>query len=174
MSDSTKPAEPPRRAFHFCGCPYRVAFATPGFLCYRSRTMPIDWSDNILLADLAAEPELAEELSAIFDRLKIPASLPQGAARRGDAKPALDVTVPSVVLNFSSVTYLNSSHIAALLRMRKRLIEAGRSFVLCSLNDELWTMMGLAGLDKVFQFAPDTMTALARVQIAEENGGREA
>ncbi|MCC6322953.1 MAG: STAS domain-containing protein [Phycisphaerales bacterium] len=124
--------------------------------------MPIDWSDNIILADLTAEPELAEELSAIFDRLRPAKDQPR------------DRKVPSVVLNFASVSYVNSSHIAALLRMRKRLIEVGRSLVLCSLNDDLWTMMGLTGLDKVFQFAPDTMTALARVQIADQTGSQEA
>lgn len=132
--------------------------------------MPIEWSDNIILADLAGEPELAEELSAIFDRLK--AARPGGAS--GEGRAGVAGRVPSVVLNFASVLYLNSSHIAALLRMRKRLIEAGRSLVLCSLNDDLWTMMGLTGLDRVFQFAPDTMTALARVQIAEETGSQEA
>ena len=31
-------------------------------------------------------------------------------------------------------------------------------------------MMLLTGLDKVFQYAPDTMTALAQVQLQTERG----
>lgn len=143
--------------------------------------MPIDWSDKIILAELSDEPELAEELAAIFERLKVPATQPQGAERltappgaAGPPRAPECDDMPSVVLNFSAVTYLNSSHIASLLRMRKQIMECGRSLVLCNLGDELWTMIGLTGLDKVFQFAPDTMTALARVQLADERGGRDA
>lgn len=124
--------------------------------------MPIDWNDNIVLAELADEPELAEELSAIFARLT------DKPAVGGDS-----TRLPSVVLNFASVSYLNSSHIAALLRLRKRLLESGSGMVLCSLNDEIMSMIGLTGLEKVFQFAPDTMTALARVQIDAELRGHD-
>jgi anti-anti-sigma factor len=113
--------------------------------------MPTDWSDGIVLADLSDEPELAEEFSAIAERLK--------------ATPT--EKLPHVVLNFGGVSYLNSSHIAALLRMRKRVVEGRKQLVLCSMSDQVWAVMLLTGLDKVFQFAPDTMTALARVQITD-------
>jgi anti-anti-sigma factor len=73
-----------------------------------------------------------------------------------------------VVLNFAGVTYLNSSHIAALLRMRKRLMELGRSLVLCSMGDDVWSVILLSGLDKVFRYAPDPMTALAGLQLDEQ------
>jgi len=121
--------------------------------------MPTEWAEGILLAELSDEPELSEEFSAIFARIITrPGEAPAGA-------------VPHVVLNFSGVSYLNSSHIAAMLRMRKRLLEARKTLVLCSLGDEVWSMMLLTGLDKVFQFSPDTMTALARVQLEQEGGG---
>ena len=73
-----------------------------------------------------------------------------------------------MVLNFAGVTYLNSSHIAALLRMRKRLMELGRSLVLCSMGDDVWSVILLSGLDKVFRYAPDPMTALAGLQLDEQ------
>ena len=122
--------------------------------------MPTEWAEGILLAELSDEPELSEEFSAIFARVNV---------RPGEA--AAGGAVPHVVLNFSGVSYLNSSHIAAMLRMRKRLMEARKTLVLCSLGDEVWSMMLLTGLDKVFQFSPDTMTALARVQLEQEGGG---
>jgi anti-anti-sigma factor len=121
--------------------------------------MPTDWSDGILLSDLSDEPELAEEFSAVVARLK---NTPTDK-------------LPHVVLNFGGVSYLNSSHIAALLRMRKRVQEGHRQLVLAALSDEVWSIMLLTGLDKVFQFAPDTMTALARVQLGDAaSGGTEA
>src|SRR5690606_24205158 len=80
--------------------------------------MPIDWSDNITIAELADEPERSEEFAAIWGRLN-----------DGEAPGP----IPHLVLNFSGVTYLNSSHLAQLLRMRKRLGELNRQLVLCSL-----------------------------------------
>ncbi len=141
--------------------------------------MPTDWSEGILLSDLADEPELSEEFSAVFSRLRSSEGGGEddgpsfGSARdgsRGEEPLSPGDPVPHVVLNFSGVSYLNSSHIAALLRMRKRLVEAGKQLVLCSMGDEVWSMMLLTGLDKVFQFAPDPLTALASVQLKQQEG----
>lgn len=141
--------------------------------------MPTDWSEGILLSDLADEPELSEEFSAVFARLRSGPGAEEdgppafGSARegaRGEKPLSPEDPVPHVVLNFSGVSYLNSSHIAALLRMRKRLVEAGKQLVLCSMGDEVWSMMLLTGLDKVFQFAPDPLTALASVQLKQQEG----
>lgn len=111
--------------------------------------MATDWSDNIVIADLTDEPELSEELNELYARLK-------------DTAPA---RMPHVVLNLSSVTYLNSSNIAQFLRLRKRLIETDRKLKLCSVGDAVWSIMLLTGLDKVFVFAPDKATAIASLQM---------
>ncbi len=118
--------------------------------------MPTEWSEGILLCDLADEPELSEELSAVFGRIK---NLPPEK-------------MPHLVLNFGGVSYLNSSQIAALLRLRKRLAENAppRQLVLAALSDEVWSVLTLTGLDKVFHVSPDTMTALARVQLDGADG----
>ena len=112
--------------------------------------MPTEWSEGIVLCDLGDEPELSEEIAALVEQLK--------------ATPV--PKIPSVVLNFGGVSYLNSSHIASLLRVRKRVAEGKRSMVLASMSDEVWSIMLMTGLDKIFETAPDTMTALARVQLA--------
>jgi anti-anti-sigma factor len=116
--------------------------------------MPTDWAPGILLSDLADEPELSEELSAVY----------------GQVKKIPNDKLPSIVLNFAGVAYLNSSQIAALLRLRKRLMEGRKQLILAGLRDQVWSVMLLTGLDKVFQFAPDTMTALARVQLDGADG----
>lgn len=114
-----------------------------------------DWSEAIVLAQLPDEPELAEELSALASRLS---STPAGKGKH-------------LVLDFGQVTYLNSSHIAGLLRLRKRVSESGKRLVICSMSDELMSVLLLTGLDKVFVSAPDTMTALARIQLESEDQG---
>jgi anti-anti-sigma factor len=115
--------------------------------------MSTDWSDRILLADLGDEPELSEELASVFQRVAA-------------AQPP---SVPDVVLNFAGVTYLNSSNIAQVLRLRRRLTECERKLVLCAIGDPVWSTMLLTGLDKVFTFAPDTASAIASLQLG---GGR--
>lgn len=112
--------------------------------------MATEWSEGIVLAQLGDEPELSEELSGVYARFG-------GQDREGE--PA------HVVLNFTGVTYLNSSHIASLLRLRKRVHDAGKKLILCSVNDQIWSMILLTGLDKVFTFSPDPATALASVRI---------
>src|SRR5262245_57315499 len=113
--------------------------------------MATEWSDKIVIAELADEPALSDELADITSRL-------------------LKHTGPSphLVLNFSQVTYVNSSNLAQLLRLRKMLTEAGRTLKLCSVNDQVWSVFLVTGLDKVFRFAPDPMTALAGLQLEDE------
>lgn len=115
--------------------------------------MPTDWSDSILISDLNDEPQLSEELSSIIDRTEDPATASK-----------------NVVLNFSSVSYVSSSHLAQLLRMRKALQDSGKRLVLCSVNDNIWSVFLMTGLDRVFRFAPDPMTALATLQLEGESG----
>ncbi|MEL6329640.1 MAG: STAS domain-containing protein [Planctomycetota bacterium] len=117
--------------------------------------MAIDWSDNIVLAQLSDEPDLSDELGGLIDRV-------------GQVTAHPDASVPNVVLDFSSVGYVNSSNLAQLLRLSKRLSEAGRQLRLAGVADEVWSVMMVTGLDKVFRFAPDTMTALAGLQIESE------
>jgi len=132
--------------------------------------MPTDWGDNILISHLSDEPELSEEFAAVFSELNERAEL-EAKARGGSIDAAGGGAGPHVVLDFGGVTYLNSSHIAQMLRMRKKLTELGRSLVLCSMSDDVWSVISLSGLDKIFRHAPDPMTALAGLQI--ENDPRE-
>jgi anti-anti-sigma factor len=111
-------------------------------------TVPTDWSDAIVISDLADEPQLSEELGSLIDRFE------------ADNKPD-----KSVVLNFGAVSYVSSSHLAQLLRLRKAVASEDRSLVLCAVGDQLWSVFLMTGLDRVFRFAPDPLTALATLQI---------
>jgi anti-anti-sigma factor len=102
-----------------------------------------------MISDLADEPQLSEELATLCERVV-------SAAPR---------TAKHVVLNFSSVNYISSSHLAQMLRLRKRLADHGRMLVVCSMSENVWSVMMLTGLDRVFRYAQDPMTALATLQI---------
>jgi len=114
--------------------------------------MPTDWSDNIVICDLADEPEMSEELNNLFNRL--------------NETPA--ARTPNAIVNLADVTYVNSSNIAQLLRIRRLLVERERSMRVCSVADAVWSIMLLTGLDKVFQFTPDKATAIASFQLESE------
>ena len=120
--------------------------------------MSTDWSENIVIAELSDEPALSDELAGIIQRLQ-------------DHKDHVPHPHPHVVLNFAAVSYLNSSNLAQLLRLRKALAEHKRQLKICSVKDELWSVFLVTGLDKVFRFAPDPMTALAGLQIEDADAG---
>ncbi len=114
--------------------------------------MATEWSDDIAIADLADEPALSEELSQLIDRV---------GQTEGDQ-------APHVVLNFGQVNHVHSSNLAQLLRLRSRMNERGKRLLLCSLSEDVWQVLKVTGLDKVFRFAPDPMTALATLQLEQE------
>ena len=105
------------------------------------------WSDEILLAELPVEPGLSEDLIAIADEIA--------------AHPR------HVVLSFAGVVTLNSSNLAQILRIRKQVIEHDRKLRLAALPDNVWNVLSVTGLDRIFDFAEDVPTALASLQMDE-------
>ncbi|MCK4872344.1 MAG: STAS domain-containing protein [Phycisphaerales bacterium] len=112
--------------------------------------MPTDWSDAIRVADLSDEPEFSEELANLTSQIQ---------AKHGK----------HAVLDLSGVSYLNSSHIAQLLRLRRELTEQERKLHLCGVRDPVWSVMLITGLDKVFDFFENKATAITALQINDAN-----
>ena len=114
--------------------------------------MPInEWSEDILIAELSDEPSFSDDLGALIRRLDTKGKGP----------------LPDIILNMGGVTYLNSSNIAQLLRVRQMLVNAGRKLRLCAVRDQVWSVMLITGLDKFFEFTGDVATSLASLQIGE-------
>lgn len=110
--------------------------------------MPIEnWSENILMVELQDDPAFTDDVNALQDQV--------------GGNPNVDV-----VLNFAGVNYLNSSNIAKLLKLRKKLHAHGRKLVLCGVETNVWGLFMVTGLDKVFTFEDNLANALASVQIA--------
>ena len=105
------------------------------------------WSENILLADLQDDPAFSDDLVAVGEQVA--------------ANPNLDV-----VLNFAQITYLNSSNIARLLKLRKTVcISNRRKLKICGVNTHVWGVFLVTGLEKVFEFTDDVAMGLTSVQI---------
>jgi anti-anti-sigma factor len=112
--------------------------------------MPINpWSSDIYIAELSDEPLFSEDMHVLLQQLE----------------EAGEQRLPHVIVNLQNVTYLNSSNIAQLLRLRKKLLPKDRRLRLCSLNDSVWSALLITGLDNVFDFTEDVSTALASLQI---------
>ena len=104
-----------------------------------------DWSDDVILAEVASDPDFTDELNMMVDRL---------------GKDAKDV-----VVNFSKVKYLNSSNISLLLKLRKLLLDNKHKLMLCEIHVQVWGVFLLTGLDAIFDVAEDTASALASLQM---------
>ena len=113
--------------------------------------MAADWSDDIVVANLSDEPALSDELGSLLQRVE-------------SCEPQ---QTPWIVLNFTDVTYMNSSNIAQLLRMRTLLDGAGRDMRLCSVSDQVWSVFMVTGLDKVFHFTENPAVAIATLQMEQ-------
>jgi anti-sigma B factor antagonist len=107
-----------------------------------------NWSENIVVVELQEDPAFADDLNSVIEQ----------TAERNDV---------DVVLDFAAVNYVNSSNIAKLLKLRKRLINNKRRLVLCGIDTNVWGLFLVTGLDKVFEFADSVATGLACVQLSE-------
>jgi anti-anti-sigma factor len=118
--------------------------------CGTLADMPLnDWSDSIVIAELSDEPAFSEDLDALQSRLE--------EGKNG--------AVPDVILDMRGVSYLNSTNIAQLLRLRKKLILSNRRLRICAVNDSVWSVLLTTGLDAVFSFTEDVSTSLASLQL---------
>jgi anti-anti-sigma factor len=110
--------------------------------------MPIEkWSDQISIVHLCDDPQFSEELDTL--------------AMQNKNRPV------DVVLDMKAVQHINSSNISQLLKLRKRSVADEKRMILCQMNNQVWGVFLVTGLDKVFEFADNVMLALATLQIDE-------
>lgn len=105
------------------------------------------WSDRILIVELQNDPAFSDDMLAVGDEL-------------GD-KPHVDL-----IMDFSGLTYLNSSNIAKLLKVRKLLLGQGRRLILAGATTQVYSMFIVTGLEKIFEFVDNTAEALATIQLS--------
>ena len=111
------------------------------------------WSDEITVVELSDSPQFADDMVSLLEQL---AGAPS-----------------DVVLNFAGVGFINSSDVAKLLRLRKKMMTLHRRLMLCDVTVQVHGIFKVTGLDKMFEFAGDIATALAAVQLAAGPGEGE-
>jgi anti-anti-sigma factor len=102
------------------------------------------WSDSIVLAHLATDPQFSEELDTLLSMI------PPGK---------------SAVLDLAAVHFVNSSNIAHMLRLRQRISQQSGKLILCNIGKTIWSTFLITGLDKIFDIGEDVPTALATIQL---------
>ena len=110
--------------------------------------MPLEeWSDDVYLVELQDDPSFSDDVNAVLEAVET-------------------ATVRDVVLNFADVTFLNSSNIAKLLKLRKTVVVSNhRRLIFCGIGTHIWGVFLVTGLDKVFEMADDVASGLTSVQM---------
>ncbi|MCL2329721.1 MAG: STAS domain-containing protein [Phycisphaerae bacterium] len=108
-----------------------------------------NWSDNVLLVELADDPQFTDDMNSVLETIGVRDNL-------------------DVVINLQSVTFVNSSNIAKLLKLRKTLVARSRKLRLCAINTHVWGVFLVMGLDKIFDVYNDVATGLASLHFADK------
>jgi anti-anti-sigma factor len=105
-----------------------------------------NWSENVILVNLAKEPDMGEELQTVIDVVS-------------------ENRTQSVVVDFADADIVTSSSIAKLLKLRKVLHDNNQTLVFCSVKPKTRSIFNVTGLDSVFDFMDDQFIALASLQL---------
>jgi anti-anti-sigma factor len=105
-----------------------------------------NWSENIILVDLPAEPLMGDELKTVSDIVK----------DRGDC---------DVVMDFSNIDIITSSSLSKLLKLRKTLMDGDHQLVFCNVAAATKGIFAVTGLEGIFRVVEDKFVALAGLQL---------
>ena len=105
-----------------------------------------NWSDNVILVNLAQEPDMGEELLTVIGMVTDEENL-------------------DIVVDFADVDIVTSSSIAKLLKLRKVLCDNEQRLVFCSVQPKTRSIFSVTGLSNVFHFMDDQFVALASLQL---------
>ena len=105
-----------------------------------------NWSDNIILVNLAKEPQMGEDLQMTIEMV----------TENGDC---------DVVVDFAEVDVVTSSSIAKLLKLRKALQDCAQRLVLSSVSTRTKGVFTVTGLENIFDFVDDQFMGLAGMQL---------
>jgi anti-anti-sigma factor len=105
-----------------------------------------NWSEEVILVNLATEPDMGDELQTVIDLV-------------------VEDKTQNVVVDFIDTDIITSSSIAKLLKLRKVLHDNGRTLVFSSVKPKTRSIFNVTGLESVFDFIDDQFIALASLQL---------
>ena len=112
--------------------------------------MPIqNWSESVYVVELSDDPQFTDDMTALLE------SIESGPPR-------------DVVLDFKTVSFLNSSNIAKLLKLRKLVaVNKHRKLKLCCVSTHVWGVFLVTGLDKIFDVYDNVSLGLTSLQLGQ-------
>ena len=105
-----------------------------------------NWSEDVILVNLAKEPDMGEELQTVIDLVS-------------------EDKTQNVVVDFMDTDIITSSSIAKLLKLRKVLHDNGRALIFSSVKPKTRSIFNVTGLESVFEFMDDQFLALASLHL---------
>ena len=105
-----------------------------------------NWSEDVILVNLAKEPDMGEELQTVIDLVS-------------------EDKAQNVVVDFMDTDIITSSSIAKLLKLRKVLHDNNRTLIFSSVKPKTRSIFNVTGLESVFEFMDDQFIALASLQL---------
>lgn len=106
----------------------------------------VKWSEEIMVVELGDGPQFTDDMTGLMD--------------------ILDEGSFDVVLNFGAVGFINSSDIARLLRLRKKMLAKSAKLIISDVTTQVQGLFQVTGLDRIFEFTNDVSTALAMLQMS--------
>lgn len=76
-------------------------------------------------------------------------------------EPLIAKKVPRILLDFSGVTYIDSSGLATMIETLQRIQSYGGQFAMFGLRQSVRSVFEIARLDQIFRLFPDEAAALA-------------
>lgn len=101
-----------------------------------------DWSEDVILVELPAEPQTGKQLRETI----------QVVRDRGDC---------DVVVDFSQVDIITSDSLAQLVRLRKLMADCRRQLTLCHVGAATKGIFSVTGLDEIFTVVDERFDVLA-------------
>ncbi|MHC4783851.1 MAG: STAS domain-containing protein [Planctomycetota bacterium] len=117
-----------------------------------------NWSEEVILVNLATEPDMGDELQTVID-------LVVEDKTQNVVVLVVEDKTQNVVVDFIDTDIITSSSIAKLLKLRKVLHDNGRTLVFSSVKPKTRSIFNVTGLESVFDFIDDQFIALASLQL---------
>ena len=76
-------------------------------------------------------------------------------------EPLIAQKVPRILLDFSGVTYVDSSGLATMIETLQRIQSYGGKFAMFGLRESVRSIFEIARLDQIFRIYPDEAAAVA-------------
>ncbi len=100
--------------------------------------------------------------------IRLPCNPALGDDLHSATRLARDRGVCHIVLDFSDVEFLDSSHLSSLLRLHQLVQQHNGRLILCGLGSEAGHVLAKAGLDGMFEIKLNRSDALAAIQACHQ------